>query len=80
MTVDETIASVGVTLLLCAFAAITWFGVPARSRAIGAVNLLGAGLSAYASYRIDFYPFVVLEGAWALVGLEILVRGPREGT
>ncbi len=40
------------------------------------LNVLGAGLSAYASYGIDFMPFVVLESTWCLVALVYLVR-PR---
>jgi len=39
--------------------------------------LLGAGLACYASWRIDFLPFVVLEGTWALVALAALLR-PRQ--
>jgi len=44
------------------------------------MNIVGAGVSCYASYLIDYLPFVILEGAWmgiALLGLlrRILLQG-----
>jgi len=38
------------------------------------LNLLGAGLACYSSYLIDFLPFVVLEGVWALAAAFALGR------
>jgi len=31
------------------------------------LNFIGAGLSCYASYVINFFPFVILEGTWSAV-------------
>jgi hypothetical protein len=28
------------------------------------LNTTGAGLAGYASYLIDYWPFVILEGTW----------------
>jgi hypothetical protein len=44
-----------------------------------ALNCIGAGLACYASWLIDYYPFVVLEGVWMLVSLFALLqpRAPR---
>ena len=41
-----------------------------------ALNVAGAGIACYASWLIAFWPFVVLEAVWALVGLVALVS-PR---
>jgi hypothetical protein len=38
------------------------------------LNLLGAGLACYASWLLDFFPFVVLEGTWAVVAAFALGR------
>lgn len=42
--------------------------------AYSALNLLGAGLACYSSYLIDFMPFVILEGVWAIAAAVALGR------
>ncbi|MGB5435097.1 MAG: hypothetical protein WBM98_04325 [Maribacter sp.] len=37
-------------------------------------NLLGAGLACYASVLMEYIPFVVLEGVWALVSFIALLK------
>lgn len=69
----ELVGSIGVALLLGAFFANLVGWVDHRSRAYQATNALGAGIAAYASYRIDFMPFVVLEATWCGVALASLV-------
>ncbi len=39
-----------------------------------ALRLYRIGSPGYSSYLIDFMPFVVLEGTWALVAAVVLVR------
>ncbi|MBS1661513.1 MAG: hypothetical protein JST68_10735 [Bacteroidetes bacterium] len=41
------------------------------------LNIIGAGLSCYASVLIRYWPFVVLEGCWCLVALVALVGKKR---
>lgn len=75
MTFSEWIGSVGVALLLAAFF-LNLFGFLARtSRSYHTMNVVGAGLSCYASFLIGFVPFVVLEGTWSIVALVALLRG-----
>ena len=38
------------------------------------LNLTGAGMACYASILMNYMPFVVLEGIWALVSLISLIR------
>ena len=68
------LGSAGVALLLLAF----FLNLLRRLRADGLVyltlNLFGAGLACYSSYLIDFMPFVVLEGTWAIVAAVALAR------
>ena len=66
------VGSVGVALLLGAFFANLVGWLDATSRVYQGTNALGAAISGYASYQIDFAPFVVLEGVWCLVALVYL--------
>lgn len=82
MTFDEAIGSLGVALLLVAFFLNLRGRFPAGSRAYAFWNAVGAGLACWASWRIRYFPFVVLEGFWCAVALERLARGrpPRDET
>jgi hypothetical protein len=45
------------------------------------INSIDAGLAGYASYLIDFIPFVILEATWVLVsfiGLLKSIKKPQE--
>lgn len=75
-TVAEVTGSLGVFLLLVAFFLNIFGLLAASSRLYQVLNLAGAGLSCYASYRLGFVPFVVLEGTWSLVAAVALVRSP----
>ena len=71
------IGSIGVTILLIAFALNILRVWTTQSRAYIALNLVGSILAGISSYMIGFMPFVVLEGAWALVAGVALVRGAK---
>jgi len=75
MSASDAIGSVGVAILLVAFFlnAFGWLDRGARSYQLA--NLAGAAIAGYASWRIGFLPFVVLEGTWALVALVALLGG-----
>lgn len=76
----DWLGSVGVGLLLLAFV-LNLAGVLGRvSLGYRLLNLFGAAAACYASYLIQFIPFVVLEGTWALAALASLARrGPAPG-
>jgi hypothetical protein len=73
------IGSIGVALLLAAFLANLFERLRSDSRLYSWINFVGAALACYSSYLIDFMPFVVLEGVWALVALAALARGTVSG-
>jgi hypothetical protein len=60
------IGTLGVALLLGAFVLNLLKRMRADGYAYLALNLTGAALACYSSWLIDFMPFVVLEGVWAL--------------
>jgi len=61
------IGSIGVALLLLAFALNIFKLLRSDGQIYMSLNLVGAALACYSSYLIAFMPFVVLEGAWAAV-------------
>lgn len=75
MTVADGVGSLGVALLLVAFALNLSGRLDRRSRLYQGINGIGAGLACYASWLIGFLPFVVLEGVWAAVAVVAFARG-----
>ena len=69
--VHETAATVigfaGVALLLLAFLLNLFKRMRSDGYAYATLNCVGAALECYSSFLINFMPFVVLEGVWALV-------------
>ena len=78
MTIPDLIGSAGVALLLVAFFLNLFGRLRQDSVAYALLNMVGAGLSCYASFLIGFVPFVVLEGTWCLVAAAGLVRAVHE--
>jgi hypothetical protein len=71
---SDIIASAGVGLILIAFL-LNLAGTWSREAAPYLwLNLIGASLAAVASAIIGFFPFVVMEGVWAIAALAGLVR------
>jgi len=74
MLFANIVNSVGVFLILSAFFLLVLGKIKPANRWYLLMNLIGAGLSCYGSWLIRAYPFVVLEGTWALVAVVGLVR------
>jgi len=68
------IGSIGVTILLIAFALNLLRVLNANHPAYLSMNVVGSVLAGISSYLIGFIPFVVLEGVWALVAGAGLIR------
>ena len=68
------IGFIGVGLLLLAFVLNLAKILKAEGVPYLALNLIGAGLACASSWMIDFMPFVILEGTWAVATLVALVR------
>lgn len=43
------------------------------------MNFIGASLACYSSVLIDYLPFVILEGTWAVVSLVALIKKVKNG-
>jgi len=80
MSFSSIIGAIGVILLLLAFFLNLFRYVTQESRVYVLLNVLGAGLSCYASILIRYTPFIILEAVWCLVALFALVRSvPGKG-
>jgi hypothetical protein len=69
MSAGEWIGTAGVSLLLLAFAFNLLGKLNSQSFLYLFLNIIGAALACWSSYIINFWPFVVLEGVWALSSL-----------
>ena len=69
MGFSTIIGSFGVALLLIAFFLNLKGILKSNSLIYLWMNAIGAGISCYASFLIDYLPFVILEATWTSVAL-----------
>ncbi|MBY0535657.1 MAG: hypothetical protein K2P88_07390 [Chitinophagaceae bacterium] len=74
MSVTDWIGAVGVFILLVAYVLNNYNVLQGNGVWYPLLNTLGAGLACYASIRLVYYPFIVLEGVWSLVSGISLVK------
>jgi hypothetical protein len=74
MNFSTIIGSLGVTLLLIAFFLNLFKFISQESSLYILLNIIGAGLSCYASVLINYMPFVILEATWCLVAVAAFVK------
>jgi predicted branched-subunit amino acid permease len=72
MSFSTIIGSLGVTLLLIAFFINLFRFILPESKLY--MNIIGAGLSCYASVLIHYNPFIVLEATWCIVAVAALFK------
>ena len=77
MTYNDIIGSLGVALILFAYFLNTERLIQVNGKLFYVMNILGAALACYASYLINYWPFVILEGAWLLVSIYGLMRAMK---
>ncbi len=69
MSLSDWIGTIGVTLLLIAFALNITKKISPDTTTYLLLNIFGAGLAGVSSYMIQFWPFVVLESVWVIASL-----------
>ena len=72
MNAAEWAGTLGVSLLLLAFALNLADKLPVTSRSYLLLNCVGSLMAGVSSYMISFWPFVVLEGVWFFSSLMML--------
>ncbi|MBK9569462.1 MAG: hypothetical protein IPO53_05745 [Chitinophagaceae bacterium] len=48
--------------------------IPKEGKLFFLMNIIGAGLACYASFLINYWPFVILEGTWFLISVMGLLK------
>lgn len=74
MSYTDLIGTAGVGLILLAYFCNTFGWINGRSKLFFLLNIVGAGLACYASWLINYWPFVVLEGTWLIVSVAGLMK------
>lgn len=72
MTSADWIGSLGVFLILLAYVLNVIGKLNTKDISFILLNLIGATLACIASVLLDYVPFIILEGTWALVSLYAL--------
>jgi hypothetical protein len=70
----DTIGFLGVFMILLAYFLNVLGRLSARDLIFVLLNLVGASLACLASVLLVYWPFIILEGAWAGVSLYGLIR------
>lgn len=74
MNFTDIIGTIGVGLILLAYFCNTFSWINGKSKLFFLLNIIGAGLACYASWLINYWPFVILEGTWFLVSVIGLIK------
>jgi len=74
MTFNDIIGSIGVGIILIAYYLNTAGLIIKNGKLFYVMNVLGAAIACYASWLIDYWPFIILEGMWTLVSIYGLMR------
>lgn len=77
MNYNDIMGSIGVGLILIAYFLNTEKLLPADGKLYYVLNIIGAALACYASFLINYWPFVILEGTWTLVSVYGLMRAMK---
>ncbi len=74
MSLDQIIGSIGVGILLLAYALNVTGKLSQHGKLYAGLNMAGAGIACLASWMIAYYPFVILEGVWTIVSFWSLIH------
>lgn len=77
MSAGEWVGTAGVSILLLAFALNVSKRLDSNSVSYLLLNTIGALLAGISAILIRFWPFVVLEGVWALFSFFLFIRSLR---
>jgi hypothetical protein len=80
MNYIDWIGLIGVALLLLAFFLNLMDKIKTDGLTYLLLNFLGAGIACLASVLLNYMPFVILEGCWALVSAVGLVKLASKNT
>lgn len=74
MNFTDWLGFIGVALILLAYFLNVTNKVRNNSYTFILLNLVGASLACIASVLLNYLPFIILEGVWALISLISLIK------
>jgi len=80
MNTNDIIGTIGVGLILIAYFLNIFSLIKKDGVLFFVLNIIGASIACYASVLISFWPFIILEGTWAIVsviGLLKIIKKPQ---
>lgn len=73
MNINDIIGTIGVGMVLVAYFLNIFSLIKKDGIVFYILNIIGGAISCYASIRIHFLPFIILEGIWTIVSIIGLV-------
>jgi hypothetical protein len=80
MNSNDLTGTIGVGIILIAYFLNMFSYIPNNGKLFYLLNIIGASIACFASYLINYIPFVILEGTWALVSVVGLVKSCKSNT
>lgn len=74
MNYSDVIGTAGVGLILLAFFINTFSLIKKEGKLFFVLNIIGSALACYASYLINYVPFIVLEAVWCIVSIAGFIK------
>ena len=74
MNFNDLIGTIGVGIVLIAYFLNNFSLIKRNGSLYFVLNILGASIACYASILIQYIPFIVLEGTWALLSVISLIN------
>lgn len=69
MNTSDLIGTIGVGLLLIAYFLNIFSLIKKEGILFYILNIIGGSIACFASVLISFWPFIILEGTWAIVSI-----------
>jgi hypothetical protein len=74
MSTNDWIGTVGVFLILAAYFSNLFQMIEKEGRLFFILNIAGAALACYASWLINYWPFVLLEAIWCIISIVGMIK------
>ncbi|MBI1781309.1 MAG: hypothetical protein HYR66_08060 [Sphingobacteriales bacterium] len=74
MNYNDIIGTIGVGLILIAYFSNIFSLITKEGKLFFVLNIIGAAMACYASWLIDYWPFVILEATWTIVSVAGLIK------
>lgn len=78
MNTNDLIGTIGVGLILLAYFLNIFSWIKKEGVLFYVMNIIGASIACFASVLIGFWPFIILEGTWAIVSVIGLIKSTKK--